>query len=114
MKTDLVLSLPLPQAQPRCSSALPESQPIKDAKVVEVSAVPQCALGITGLLLEGSCSVGCSARRPWWPVILDTWREKAALKVSKGQSWVWEAEMESRETSVKTKLQLLCHKVNNV
>lgn len=42
------------------------------------------------------------------------WREKAALKVSRGQSQDWEAEMESRETSVKTKLQLLCHKVNNI
>lgn len=102
MKIDLVFSLPLPQAQPRCSSALPESQPIKDA------------LGITGLLLEGSCSVGCSARRPWWPAILDAWREKAALKVSKGKSQVWEAEMESREASVKTKLRLLCHKGNNI
>lgn len=44
------------------------------------------------LLLEGSC-----ARRPWWPPILDAWREKAALKESKGQSQVWDAEMESRD-----------------
>lgn len=104
MKTGLVFSLPLPQAQPRCSSAVSESQTIKEAKTVEVSAVPKWALGTTGLLLEGSCCIGCSARRHWWPSILDAWRGTPALKVSKGQSQVWEAEMESGETCVKTKL----------
>lgn len=93
------LSLPLPQAQPRCSSALSESQPIKEAEVVDSVQCPSGHLG-TGLLLEGSCSVGCSARRHWWPSILDAWRGKAAQKMSKGQSQAWEAEMESRGASV--------------
>lgn len=48
MKIDLVLSLPLPQAQPRWSLALSESQTIKEAKAVEVSAVPKWALGAPG------------------------------------------------------------------